>query len=248
MSRSGHLPRRHVFRERNALDPHPFKRRLSRRWTASGEPAAAEPWDGFPPPRCCTSLHLDHDPVRVAIAALLTKKLDAEWLVAVRKWTIVSWLSSASAWLSACGGPTSSWAGAILGLGSGRKRGAFWLVIDRLLAFVNDSGKARHAEEMEPRACHWDACCCRSSGRSSRARRDRECALVHAIAVGFFFLGFLVVAAIASAIVYVNRYPCLRPSDARVGGQPRGELPLQQSASSLASRFSTVGHTVSDHF
>ena len=31
-------------------------------------------------------------PFAFAIAALLTKKLDTEWLVAVRKWTIVSWL------------------------------------------------------------------------------------------------------------------------------------------------------------
>src|SRR5712671_239377 len=31
-------------------------------------------------------------PFAFAMAALLTKKLDADWLVAVRKWTIVSWL------------------------------------------------------------------------------------------------------------------------------------------------------------
>ena len=31
-------------------------------------------------------------PFAFAIAALLTKKLDTEWMVAVRKWTIVSWL------------------------------------------------------------------------------------------------------------------------------------------------------------
>src|SRR5258706_11553589 len=31
-------------------------------------------------------------PFAFAIAALLSKKLDAEWLVAVRKWTLVSWL------------------------------------------------------------------------------------------------------------------------------------------------------------
>src|SRR6266487_3910085 len=31
-------------------------------------------------------------PFAFAIAALLSRKLDAEWLVAVRKWTLVSWL------------------------------------------------------------------------------------------------------------------------------------------------------------
>ena len=31
-------------------------------------------------------------PFAFAIAALLTKKLDTEWMVAVRKWTVVSWL------------------------------------------------------------------------------------------------------------------------------------------------------------
>src|SRR2546428_6930234 len=31
-------------------------------------------------------------PFAFAIAALLTRKLDSEWLVAVRKWTLVSWL------------------------------------------------------------------------------------------------------------------------------------------------------------
>src|SRR6266567_8920807 len=31
-------------------------------------------------------------PFAFAVAALLTKKLDTEWMVAVRKWTIVSWL------------------------------------------------------------------------------------------------------------------------------------------------------------
>src|SRR6266550_1228999 len=31
-------------------------------------------------------------PFAFAIAALLTKKLDTEWMVAVRKWTLVSWL------------------------------------------------------------------------------------------------------------------------------------------------------------
>src|SRR5213082_836527 len=51
-------------------------------------------------------------PFAFAIAALLSKRLDADWLVAIRKWTLLSCCSSRSGSVWGCGGRTWSWGGA----------------------------------------------------------------------------------------------------------------------------------------
>ena len=54
--------------------------------------------------------------------------------------------------------------------------------------------------------------------------------------VGYFFLGFLVVAAVLSFTLLYTRWPLLEAEvRARVDAEPRGGVPLQQSAARRAS-------------
>src|SRR2546430_15040150 len=55
-------------------------------------PQLQNPGRVFPPPMLYLGYISITIPFAFAIAALLAKRLDADWLVAIRKWTLVSWL------------------------------------------------------------------------------------------------------------------------------------------------------------
>src|SRR6266576_2111750 len=150
-------------------------------------------------------------PFAFAIAALLTKKLDAEWLVAVRKWTLVSWLFLSVGLLIGMW-----WAYVELGWGGywawdPVENAALlpWLVMTAFLHSVMIQEKRGMLKK-------WNLALILGAWLLSIfgtfITRSGVIASVHSFtqsSVGYFFLGFLVVAAIASAVLYVNRLPLL---------------------------------------
>src|SRR6267154_1507814 len=150
-------------------------------------------------------------PFAFAIAALLTKKLDAEWLVAVRKWTLVSWLFLSVGLLIGMW-----WAYVELGWGGywawdPVENAALlpWLVMTAFLHSVMIQEKRGMLKK-------WNLALVLGAWLLSIfgtfLTRSGVIASVHSFTqspVGFFFLAFLVVAAIACAIVYINRLPLL---------------------------------------
>src|SRR3989475_8643921 len=150
-------------------------------------------------------------PFAFAIAALLTKKLDSDWLVAVRKWTLVSWLFLSIGLILGMW-----WAYVELGWGGywawdPVENAALlpWLV---MTAF-------RHSvmiQEKRGMLKKWNLALILGAWLLSIfgtfITRSGVISSVHSFtqsSVGYFFLGFLLVAAIASAILYVNRLPLL---------------------------------------
>jgi len=62
-------------------------------------------------------------PFAFAIAALLSKRLDTDWLVAIRKWDLLSWLFlSVGICLGIVVGLRGAGVGRLLGMGPGGKR------------------------------------------------------------------------------------------------------------------------------
>src|SRR3989442_10795748 len=150
-------------------------------------------------------------PFAFAIAALLTKKLDSEWLVAVRKWTLVSWLFLSIGLLLGMW-----WAYVELGWGGywawdPVENAALlpWLVMTAFLHSVMIQEKRGMLKK-------WNLALILGAWLLSIfgtfITRSGVISSVHSFtqsSVGYFFLGFLLVAAIASAILYVNRLPLL---------------------------------------
>src|SRR5438093_3876505 len=150
-------------------------------------------------------------PFAFAIAALLTKKLDTEWMVAVRKWTIVSWLFLSIGLLIGMW-----WAYVELGWGGywawdPVENAALlpWLVMTAYLHSVMIQEKRGMLKK-------WNLALILGAWLLSIfgtfITRSGVISSVHSFtqsSVGYFFLGFLLVAAIASAILYVNRLPLL---------------------------------------
>src|SRR6266850_2924752 len=146
-----------------------------------------------------------------APAALLTKKLDADWLVAVRKWTIVSWLFLSIGLLIGMW-----WAYVELGWGGywawdPVENAALlpWLVMTAFLHSVM-------VQEKRGMLKKWNLALVIGAWLLSIfgtfLTRSGVIASVHSFTqspVGYFFLAFLVVAAIASASVYIKRLPLL---------------------------------------
>jgi len=120
------------------------------------EPAAAESGDGVPSADAVPRLHLDHHPVRVrdrrAAREAPRRRLagrDPQVDAAVLAVPLDRDLSGHVVGLRGAG------VGRLLGLGSRRKRLAPSLAHDdRVPAFGDGPGKARHAQEMEPGADH----------------------------------------------------------------------------------------------
>src|SRR5467141_1296976 len=130
-------------------------------------------------------------PFAFAIAALLTRKLDSDWLVAVRKWTLVSWL-----FLSI---------GLILGMWWAYAALLPWLVMTAFLHSVMIQEKRGMLKK-------WNLGLILGAWLLSIfgtfITRSGVISSVHSFtqsSVGYFFLGFLVVSAIASAVLYVKR-------------------------------------------
>src|SRR6202165_3341826 len=150
-------------------------------------------------------------PFAFAIAALLLKKLDADWLVAVRKWTLVSWLFLGIGLLIGMW-----WAYVELGWGGywawdPVENAALlpWLVMTAFLHSVMIQEKRGMLKK-------WNLALIIGAWLLSIfgtfITRSGVIASVHSFtqsSVGYFFLVFLVVAAAASIILYATRLPLL---------------------------------------
>src|SRR6266850_2410298 len=142
-------------------------------------------------------------PFAFAIAALLTKKLDSEWLVAVRKWTLVSWLFLSIGLILGMW-----WAYVELGWGGywawdPVENAALlpWLVMTAFLHSVMIQEKRGMLKK-------WNLALILGAWLLSIfgtfITRSGVISSVHSFtqsSVGYFFLGFLVLSAIASAVL-----------------------------------------------
>src|SRR5437762_2399846 len=150
-------------------------------------------------------------PFAFAIAALLTKKLDAEWMVAVRKWTIVSWLFLSIGLLIGMW-----WAYVELGWGGywawdPVENAALlpWLVMTAYLHSVMIQEKRGMLKK-------WNLALILGAWVLSIfgtfLTRSGVIASVHSFTespVGYYFLFFLVAATAATVVLYVTRLPLL---------------------------------------
>jgi cytochrome c-type biogenesis protein CcmF len=150
-------------------------------------------------------------PFAFAIGALLSKKLDAEWLVAVRKWTIVSWLFLSIGLLIGMW-----WAYVELGWGGywawdPVENAALlpWLVMTAFLHSVM-------VQEKRGMLKKWNLALIIGAWVLSIfgtfITRSGVISSVHSFTqsnVGYFFLVFLVVTAVASFALYATRLPLL---------------------------------------
>jgi cytochrome c-type biogenesis protein CcmF len=150
-------------------------------------------------------------PFAFAIAALLTKKLDSEWLVAVRKWTLVSWLFLSIGLLLGMW-----WAYVELGWGGYWAWDPVenvallpWLVMTAFLHSVM-------VQEKRGMLKKWNLALILGAWLLSIfgtfITRSGVIASVHSFTqspVGYFFVAFLVAAAIVTTILYITRLPLL---------------------------------------
>jgi len=150
-------------------------------------------------------------PFAFAIAALLSKKLDSEWLGAIRKWTLVSWLFLGVGLLLGMW-----WAYVELGWGGYWAWDPVenvallpWLVMTAFLHSVM-------VQEKRGMLKKWNLALILGAWLLSIfgtfITRSGVIASVHSFtqsSVGYFFLAFLIVGAIASAILYLKRLPLL---------------------------------------
>src|SRR5436190_2857745 len=151
-------------------------------------------------------------PFAFAIAALLTKKLETDWLVAVRKWTIVSWLFLSIGLLIGMW-----WAYVELGWGGywawdPVENAALlpWLVMTAYLHSVMIQEKRGMLKK-------WNLALILGAWVLSIfgtfLTRSGVIASVHSFTespVGYYFLFFLVAATAATAVLYVTRLPLLQ--------------------------------------
>jgi cytochrome c-type biogenesis protein CcmF len=175
-------------------------------------------------------------PFAFAIAALLSKKLDTEWLVAVRKWTIVSWLFLSVGLLIGMW-----WAYVELGWGGywawdPVENAALlpWLVLTAFLHSVM-------VQEKRGMLKKWNLALILGafvlSIFGTFITRSGVIASVHSFTqsnVGYFFLVFLVLITVASATLYVTRLPLLE-ADARL------ESMVSREASFLFNNLLFIG-------
>jgi len=190
----------------------PFQRGAFTPLDGSGmNPQLQNPGMVFHPPMLYLGYISITIPFAFAMAALLTKKLDADWLVAVRKWTIVSWLFLSIGLLIGMW-----WAYVELGWGGywawdPVENAALlpWLVMTAFLHSVM-------VQEKRGMLKKWNLALVLGAWLLSIfgtfLTRSGVIASVHSFTqspVGYFFLAFLVVAAIACAIVYIYRLPLL---------------------------------------
>ena len=150
-------------------------------------------------------------PFAFAIAALLSKKLEVDWLVAVRKWTLVSWLFLSVGLLLGMW-----WAYVELGWGG------YWawdpVENAALLPWLTMTAFLHSVMVQEKRGMlkKWNLALIISSFLLSIfgtfITRSGVIASVHSFTqsrVGYFFLAFLILAAVASFTLYATRLPLL---------------------------------------
>ena len=175
-------------------------------------------------------------PFAFAIGALLSKKLDTEWLVAVRKWTIVSWLFLSIGLLIGMW-----WAYVELGWGGywawdPVENAALlpWLVMTAFLHSVMIQEKRGMLKK-------WNLGLILGAWLLSIfgtfITRSGVISSVHSFtqsSVGYFFLGFLVVAFVSSAVLFYTRLPLLE-ADAKL------ESMVSREASFLFNNLLLIG-------
>ena len=175
-------------------------------------------------------------PFAFAIGALLLKKLDAEWLVAVRKWTIVSWLFLSIGLLIGMW-----WAYVELGWGGywawdPVENAALlpWLVLTAFLHSVM-------VQEKRGMLKKWNLALILGafvlSIFGTFITRSGVIASVHSFTqsnVGYFFLVFLILIAVASAVLYTTRLPLLE-------AEARLESTVSREASFLFNNLLFIG-------
>src|SRR5216684_5479861 len=156
-------------------------------------------------------------PFAFAIAALLSKRLDTDWLVAIRKWTLISWLFLS---IGICLGMW--WAYVELGWGGYWAWDPVenasllpWLVMTAFLHSVM-------VQEKRGMLKKWNLGLIIGAWLLSIfgtfITRSGVIASVHSFtqsSVGYFFLAFLVVAAAGTIFLYVTRLPLLE-ADAKL--------------------------------
>src|SRR6267378_4438693 len=190
----------------------PFQRLAFARLDGSGmNPQLQNPGMVFHPPMLYLGYISITIPFAFAIAALLSKQLDTEWLTAIRKWTLVSWLFLSIGLLIGMW-----WAYVELGWGGywawdPVENAALlpWLVMTAFLHSVMIQEKRGMLKK-------WNLGLIIGAWLLSIfgtfLTRSGVIASVHSFTqspVGYFFLVFLVFAAVASFTLYAKRLPLL---------------------------------------
>jgi len=175
-------------------------------------------------------------PFAFAMAALLSKRLDADWLVAIRKWTLLSWLFLS---IGICLGMW--WAYVELGWGG------YWawdpVENASLLPWLTMTAFLHSVMIQEKRGMlkKWNLALIIGSWLLSIfgtfITRSGVISSVHSFTqsnVGYFFLFFLIAAATASFAVYASRLPLLE-------AEARLESMVSREASFLFNNLLFVG-------
>src|SRR6266704_3641747 len=175
-------------------------------------------------------------PYAFAMAALLSRRLDTDWLVAIRKWTLVSWLFLSIGLLLGMW-----WAYVELGWGG------YWawdpVENAALLPWLTMTAFLHSVMIQEKRGMlkKWNLALIIGSWLLSILgtfiTRSGVISSVHSFTqsgVGYFFLAFLVIAAVASFTLYARRLPLLE-ADTRL------ESMVSREASFLFNNLLFVG-------
>ena len=188
-------------------------------------------------------------PFAFAIAALLSRRLDTGWIHAMRKWTLVSWL-----FLSIGITLGMWWAYVELGWGG------YWawdpVENASLLPWLTMTAFLHSVMIQEKRGMlkRWNMGLVIGTFLLSIfgtfITRSGVIASVHSFTqsnVGYFFLAFLVICAALSFTLLYTRWPSLEAGGAaRVDGEPRGGVPVQQPAAGGHRVLGAVGDAVPD--
>jgi len=175
-------------------------------------------------------------PFAFAMAALISKRLDVDWLVAIRKWTLLSWLFLS---IGICLGMW--WAYVELGWGG------YWawdpVENASLLPWLTMTAFLHSVMIQEKRGMlkKWNLALIIGSWLLSIfgtfITRSGVISSVHSFtqsSVGYFFLFFLIAAAVASFAVYASRLPLLT-------AEARLESMVSREASFLFNNLLFVG-------
>src|SRR5437763_14553914 len=191
---------------------HPFQRLPYTPLDGNGlNPQLQNPGMVFHPPMLYLGYISITLPFAFAMAALLSKRLDADWLVAIRTWTLLSWLFLS---IGICAGMW--WAYVELGWGGywawDPVENASLLPWLTMTAFLHSV----MTEEKRGMLKKWNLALIIGSWLLSIfgtfITRSGVISRVHSFtqsSVGYFFLAFLLVAAAASFTLYATRLPLL---------------------------------------
>src|SRR5438105_3131577 len=215
----------------------PFRRPPSTPLDGSGlNPQLQNPGWVFHPPMLYLGYISITIPFAFAIAALLSRRLDADWLVAIRKWTLLSWLFLS---IGICLGMW--WAYVELGWGG------YWawdpVENASLLPWLTMTAFLHSVMVQEKRGMlkKWNLALIIGSWLLSIfgtfITRSGVISSVHSFTqsrVGYFFLAFLIFAAASSYALYVTRLPLMMP-------ETRLESMVSREASFLFNNLLLVG-------